>query len=707
MLKLLLTGLSRWLPLRKAKEEDTAEFFGAADDPSDPRLLRHTLEQLVFTRIITLTLFLTTILVSLVTTGEGFANVGPLCWSIAVVFAVSIVNILMLKRVSDGQLRRFAASQFAVDAILATGAIAVSNTAVSMFLYLFLIVAAALVLGRKPAVALAAGCGLAYSLLTAKMYGSASADLTFSDVLTVYVSLVGVAILASYLARRFEVVGELARQQAKYLTQLRGERAGIFEDLSEGVILLDQNGRIADSSPAACSILGWSPGERNSHRGEVFKALLEPLICVEDRANLPSRFEQEAQLELRIGDSSSSPVRHLSLSCRPLQGDVDGKTRGCIIVLSDKSHERSIEERLRLHEKMAELLADSSQSLSGQELRIYYADMAGDSPVMKRVFDLVERVAGSNASVLIEGESGTGKELIARAIHQRGPRKEHPFVAINCGALPENLIESELFGHRKGAFTGASQDSQGLFRQAHGGTLFLDEIGELPLHLQTKLLRVLQDKAVRAVGDTKDYSVDVRVLAATNRDLRNEVHAARFREDLYYRLNVVNISVPPLRDRREDIPLLIRHFLGRFCRDQSFPQVSPEALQLLMLYPFPGNIRELENIIERALVLGGTAILSEHLPEEVRKKADTLSRFNGETQIITLPINLERELETLERAYLMRALSESNGIKKNAAEMLGLNFRSFRYRLKKYSLASESGGLGAEEDGEEEQGLET
>jgi two-component system response regulator PilR (NtrC family) len=530
--------------------------------------------------------------------------------------------------------------------------------------------------------------------------------LTFSDVLTVYVSLVSVAVLSSYLARRFEVVGELAREQAKHLSQLRGERRGIFEDLSEGIVLLNENGRVAEFSPSVRTIFGWTEQQAASFRGQSFRNVLESLVCPEDRSRLPARFDDEIQWEFRAGSADQNNVRHFSLSSRPVSDASGGEKRGAVVVLSDKSHERSIEERLRLHEKMAELLAEQPRGLSGTHLKLYFADMAGESMTMRRVFELVERVAGSNASVLIEGESGTGKELIAKAIHQRGARSGKPFVAINCGALPENLIESELFGHRRGAFTGASQDSAGLFRQAQGGTLFLDEIGELPLHLQTKLLRVLQEKAVRAVGDTKDYQVDVRVLAATNRDLRSEVHAGRFREDLYYRLNVVNISVPPLRERREDIPLLIRHFFSRLCHDRAFPQVSPEALQLLMQYPFPGNIRELENIIERALVLGGTAILPEHLPDEVRRRSDGAPHANGDTQFITLPIDLERALETLERAYLLRALSESNGVKKVAAEMLGLNFRSFRYRLKKYSLASENGAGGLDDEGEEEHSSE-
>lgn len=685
-----------------APPEKAEQFFGGADEASDPALLRHALEQLIFTRIITLSLFLTTIMISLATTGREVGQIEGMCWSIAVVFAVSIGNLFALRKIPDQFLARFAAVQFGVDVILATGAIAVTNTTVAMFLYLFLIVAAALVLGKKAAVILAAESGIAYSILTARMY-STGTDTTSADVLSVYLSLVSVAVLSSYLAKRFEVVGDLAKEQARRLSQLHGERAGLFEDLSEAVILLDQEGKIAELNQAALSLFGWTKAQGEAARGDLFRSHLESLTLQDDRGSLPASFGEERQCEVRLRGTGDEP-RHCAFSTRPIRSGPGEPASGAVVLLSDRSHERTIEERLRLHEKMTQILAEQPKTLSAHHLKAHYAEMAGDSVVMKKVFELIERVAPSSASVLIQGESGTGKELIARAIHQRGPRSDKAFVAINCGALPENLIESELFGHKKGAFTGAATDSAGLFRQAQGGTLFLDEIGELPLHLQTKLLRVLQEKTVRAVGDTRDYPVDVRVLAATNRELRTEVQGGRFREDLYYRLNVVSLSVPPLRERKEDIPLLVRHFFERICGEEAFPQISPEAIQLLMQYPFPGNIRELENIIERAIVLGGHAILPEHLPEEVRRRSERGRRtMQGETKIITLPIDLEQELETLERAYLQRALNESNGVKKAAAEMLGLNFRSFRYRLKKYSLGAE-GGLSDDEGEEELQG---
>ncbi len=360
-------------------------------------------------------------------------------------------------------------------------------------------------------------------------------------------------------------------------------------------------------------------------------------------------------------------------------------------LLIDLTRAKAIEDTLSYHEQVTQLLASKEPAARAQRIA-----MVGDSAMMKNLFTLIERVAPTDASVLITGESGTGKELIARAIHELSPRCSKQFVGINCGAIPEQLIESELFGHKRGSFTGAISDNVGLFRRAQGGTLFLDEIGELPLPMQTKLLRALQDRTVRAVGDGQDIAIDVHVVAATNRDLKREIAQGRFREDLYYRLNVVNLVVPPLRERKEDLPLLIRHFLTKYCdADDVVPTISPGALQLLRDYPFPGNIRELENVIERAIVLGGNAILPDHLPEEVRQTTPGIPAAqiiqHGETQIVELPLDLDGVLAQFEREMLMRALEKTGGMKKQAAELLGLNFRSFRYRLKKYGMGGEDG----------------
>lgn len=319
-----------------------------------------------------------------------------------------------------------------------------------------------------------------------------------------------------------------------------------------------------------------------------------------------------------------------------------------------------------------------------------FGSLIGTSPRMRELFALLRKVAESASTVLILGESGTGKELAARAVHETSPRKGKPFVAVNCGAIPETLIESELFGHAKGAFTGAVGERAGLFEQAQSGTLFLDEIGELPLAMQTRLLRVLQEREVRRVGGSTTKKVDVRVLAASNRDLAEQVKEGSFREDLYYRINVVQVTMPPLRERIEDIPLLIEHLAHKHgIASSSAGIITSEALKSLMTYQFPGNVRELENIVERSLVLSSDKITLDSLPQHVRGGGKRFD-LHAAVAIPDEGMALEPALENLEKQYLLKALEKSSGVKKRAAELLGMSFRSFRYKLAKYELASES-----------------
>jgi two-component system response regulator PilR (NtrC family) len=307
--------------------------------------------------------------------------------------------------------------------------------------------------------------------------------------------------------------------------------------------------------------------------------------------------------------------------------------------------------------------------------------LIGKSPAMDRLRDLIKRVANATTSVLITGESGTGKEMVARALHFQSPRAEEPFVVLNCGAIPENLIESELFGHIKGAFTGASAAKEGLFRAANGGTLFLDEVGELPPALQVKLLRVLQDRRVRPLGGSSEVEVDVRVVAATNRDVESEVEAGTFREDLFYRLNVIRIEVPPLRERPEDIPVLAGYFLQKHTALQGRRlEFSPEAIRWLAQQSYAGNVRELENMVERGVTLApGSTVNREDLGDtHPSKKAVNLS------QIPEGGFELDDYLTQVERELLLRALDQAGGVRKKAAELLGMSFRQFRYRLAKH-----------------------
>jgi two-component system response regulator PilR (NtrC family) len=328
------------------------------------------------------------------------------------------------------------------------------------------------------------------------------------------------------------------------------------------------------------------------------------------------------------------------------------------------------------------VLAQDNELLREQlSARGRFEQMVGRSPAMQSVFSVVDKVAAARTTVLITGESGVGKELVARAVHHRSPRSTAPFVPVNCGAIPEGLIESEMFGHAKGAFTGAQTAKAGLFEAAQGGTLFLDEIGELPLALQVKLLRALQERRIRPVGDTADIEVDVRLVAATNRDLEAEMRAGRFREDLFYRLNVVQIRVPPLRERREDVMPLAEHFLKRFAVEHGRPvlTLSAEAYRRLDEYWFPGNVRELENLIERAVALSsGLEISVDALPATLRNPL-------AMTPEGPLPqgFSLEAHIEAIERALIDRALADAHGVKKDAAAKLGLSFRQFRHRVKR------------------------
>jgi DNA-binding NtrC family response regulator len=312
--------------------------------------------------------------------------------------------------------------------------------------------------------------------------------------------------------------------------------------------------------------------------------------------------------------------------------------------------------------------------------RYSFSEIIGTSPALQSVFRLVEKVASTNTNILIQGESGTGKELIARAIHHNSPRADRPFVAINCGALPETLLESELFGHTKGAFTGAVTNKPGLFRSAEGGTLLLDEVGEITPAMQVRLLRALQEHEVTPVGSSAPVSFDARIICATNRDIEKEVAEGRFREDLFYRLNVIEIHLPPLRERREDIPLLVRNFITRTAREQGREEkaIEPAALSALINYTWPGNVRELQNAIERAFTLSGEAIDLDSLPPRVR---DAAGQRAG---TIRDPDGLRPTLEEIERQHIFETLASVNQDKARAANILGIDLSTLYRKLKRY-----------------------
>lgn len=344
---------------------------------------------------------------------------------------------------------------------------------------------------------------------------------------------------------------------------------------------------------------------------------------------------------------------------------------------------QQVSENIRL-KKEAGFLRRELRRLTGLD------NIIGQSAKMRVIFDLIQTVAPQSSRVLITGESGTGKELVARAIHENSPRAGAPFITINCGAFPETLLESELFGYMKGAFTGANENRQGLFQAAHGGTLFMDEIGNMSLAMQVKLYRVLQEQRVRPLGSSEEREVDVRVIAATNKVMEQAIADGSFREDLYYRLSVIPIHVPPLRERRDDIPLLARSFLDRFRKsmEKETEGLAPETLRLLEAYDWPGNVRELENTIERAVALEPTRFVTPAvLPEKIclwqSRKAGDISRA---VEIPESGLDLEKHIEQTERAILRAALARTGGVGTRAAELLKISYRSFKHYVKKYGL---------------------
>lgn len=367
-----------------------------------------------------------------------------------------------------------------------------------------------------------------------------------------------------------------------------------------------------------------------------------------------------------------------------------------------------IEELLVILEKcmtMARIEHENRHLRSKLKQEYSFEKIIGNSEQMQNIFGLIRRVSRTTANVLITGESGTGKELVASALHNYSDLKDKPFVTVNCGAIQENLLESEMFGHKKGSFTGAIADKKGLFEVAHGGTLFLDEVGEMPLQLQVKFLRAIQTSTFRMVGGTEDIHVNVRIVAATNRDLEQAIKTKEFREDLFYRLNVIHIRTPSLRERSEDIPLLANHFVQKFSTslNRGNMSIGAEAMETLLKYPFPGNVRELENTIERAVALStGMVILPEHLPQKVRESEAVAYPADDDRGTLTINLdlppvpariperfNLERRVEEYEKKYILCALEQANGIKSQAAKLLGISFRSLRYRIAKFEIEVE------------------
>lgn len=620
--------------------------------------------------------------------------------ALGLLFGVSALSGLwLLWRDSSAS---FAYVQLLIDVVVVTGIVYVTGGPASPFLFLYLpvVMAAAIILSRTSGLIIAAVAGATYSTLVWLLVGgmlplvdgSRSVVLPTGGILLQTTGLMSamilIAVATSYLTRKLRSSYLLVEQSRRDLVELGSRQRELIDGIPHGIVTVNLDGGVISVNETAARMLRVEEAEVHNQQ---FKDVLKQRGFSEELV-----LENERQHEFEVADPKDpEKSTQLAFHSRPILSHAGEKT-GYVLLFHDVTELRSIEEQLQLHERMARLLADTSvnEVRAGAKRR----EFVGESVIMQKVFQLIDRVAPTDATVLVSGESGTGKELVARAIHSGSGRAEGPFVPVNCGAIPENLIESELFGHRRGSFTGADSDYDGLFRQANGGTIFLDEIGELPMHLQTKLLRTIQERQVRPIGGDAHLPIDVRIVAASNRNLRKAVGENTFREDLFYRLNVINIKLPPLKDRKSDLPLLVQSILKRLVNGSTntMPMVPPATMQLLMAYDYPGNVRELENILERAFVLGGEVMLPEHLPEQVKnpESAET-NASTEETQIIvaenlSFPVDLDDILADLEKRYLEKALIESEGVKKRAAELLGINFRSFRYRLQKFGIGDDA-----------------
>jgi len=503
-------------------------------------------------------------------------------------------------------------------------------------------------------------------------------------------SFFAIAGLGGFLASKLSETERLLKEKHTDYQELEALKETLLQGVGNGVAITDAEGRINYFNTQAQNLTSLQetsvkgkkldqifPGMTYNFNGprEGRSVLTDEIIFVTSQGN-------QKQLRLTLAPLSNASVQLI----------------GYVSIFEDISKQKEVEEKLRLEDQLRrarEFDLEQRPAAVG-DADFYFEGIIGKSSGIEKIYHLVQKVARSSTNVLITGESGTGKELIARAIHLNGSRKNMPFVAVNCGAIPETLIESELFGHARGAFTGAVAEHLGLFKQADQGTIFLDEVGELPLHLQVKLLRVLQEKAFTPVGSSKQIKVDVRVISATNRDLRKEMDDGRFRGDLFYRLNVVQIVMPPLRNRKEDIPTLAHHFMRKFAAShgKQVEEISSGALMHLMSYGYPGNVRELENIIEHAVAVANKNIMTEEdLPAHIRgvpinEEAEVFERSapGGADLFFAKGLSLDVELETHEKCILLGALKRANGVQKRAAEILGINYRSLRHRLEKYGL---------------------
>lgn len=664
----------------------------------DKRELTRRLKWLLFLRVVIITFFLGA--TALVYFARGEADAGlfrSLQIPLIAAYVISIGSALVLPWVRN--LMVFAHAQVGFDVLLVAAVVLFTGGMESPFPFLFnlAVINSAILLFYQGAFVTAGFSSVCYALLLLWSHHAAFGrwfsgygPLVMGFTLNVPTFFI-IAALSAFLARKLDEAERLLNEKQKEATDLEALKEALIQGVGSGVAVTDLKGNINYFNSQAHTLTGLQPGVVNGRKlTDIFPAMTY-------------NFEiSQEQQRVMVGEfpfvDPQGQNKHLRLTLAPLNNP--GKEPiGFVSIFEDVTKQKDLEEKVRFEEEMRrarehELSPGGKSATDSQGFK--FEGVVGKGGGMDRIYQLIQKVAATTTNVLISGESGTGKELVARAIHFNGPRKEGPFVAVNCGAIPENLIESELFGHVRGAFTGAVADHVGLFKQADGGSMFLDEVGELPLHLQVKLLRVLQEKSFTPVGGSKQIKVDVRVISATNKDLRKEMEKSRFREDLFYRLNVVQMTLPPLRSRKEDIPSLTHYFVRKYATalGKEVEEISSDVLMYLINYSYPGNIRELENIVEHAVAVTNMNVLTEEdLPLNVRgvSIAEEFKLFErtapgGADAFFNKGVSLDDELATHEKCLLLGALKRSNGVQKKAAEILGINYRSFRHRLEKYGL---------------------
>ena len=597
-------------------------------------------------------------------------------------------------------MRVFAHAQVCFDVILITGIIWITGDIASPFsvLYNLAVMNGAILLFYRGAFFTAACSSLSYSglLLWSRFLNSGQGTpLTWSTLIPIVLSISSffvIAWLSGFLANKLSETEQLLKEKQIDYQELDAFKDALLQGIGSGVAITDPDGRINYFNQQAQALTMLDEANLKGKRlDQVF-----PGLSYDFQRNRSAGALVTDELAL-ANSSTQGAAKQIRLTLAPLN-NLNGQSIGFLSIFEDITRQKQIEEKVRLEEELRRgrevELSQTSPARDNPEF--HFEGVIGKSGGIEKIYHLIQKVAASSTNILISGESGTGKELVARAIHLNGPRHGKPFIAVNCGAIPENLIESELFGHVRGAFTGAVSDHTGLFKQADQGTIFLDEVGELPLHLQVKLLRVLQEKSFTPVGGSKPIKVDVRVISATNRELRKELEEGRFREDLFYRLNVVQMVMPPLRTRKEDISALAHYFLRKFAasHDKKVEEISSGALMQLMNHTYPGNVRELENIIEHAVAVTNKNILAEEdLPQHIKslplgEEVDLFEKTapGGADLFFSKGLSLDVELETHEKCILLGALKRANGVQKRAAEILGINYRSLRHRLEKYDL---------------------